>query len=243
MPISNKIIKDSFENFRENKDSDHRYYSYDYCFGYFKSFKNKRDIANDKNIETSCLQLGFYLASWGMLRASSILLQKSLPFYKNIIKTIAEDCDDIWNIDVPNYMENDNINKLVKLHDLLASNIPDNHRTIVIVTKIMLGVFGCCPAFDDYFSGTFRKHYGEESRFRRFNKESLETIYSFYDSNKQLINKFSKNTNFISFKTGKSTNYIYSRAKVIDMIGFQLGLEQAIKEKEELQKNKKNRNK
>lgn len=51
-----------------------RYSSFDYCYNYFYSFYkvNKiSELANEKNLQNSCLQLGFYLASWGMFRPSS----------------------------------------------------------------------------------------------------------------------------------------------------------------------------
>lgn len=52
-----------------------RYASYDYCFNYFQSFYNNGtvvELASEANLQMSCLQLGFYLASWGMLRGSSL---------------------------------------------------------------------------------------------------------------------------------------------------------------------------
>ncbi len=48
-----------------------RYASFDYCFNYFQSFRelgNISALAGPANVQLSCLQLGFYLASWGMLR-------------------------------------------------------------------------------------------------------------------------------------------------------------------------------
>ncbi len=43
-----------------------RYTSFDYCFNYFQSFRERGDesaIAAEASIETSCMQLGFYLVS------------------------------------------------------------------------------------------------------------------------------------------------------------------------------------
>lgn len=39
--------------------------SWDFCFTYFQDNPHPT-----QNMETSCLQLGYYLASWGMLRGS-----------------------------------------------------------------------------------------------------------------------------------------------------------------------------
>jgi hypothetical protein len=70
--------------FLVERNRNHRYASFDYCYNYFYSFYSAgkiNSIADENNIEMSCLQLGFYLASWGMLRASSIRLQRSINYY------------------------------------------------------------------------------------------------------------------------------------------------------------------
>ena len=63
---------------------DHRFKSFDYCYNYFVT---NSDLTLD--IEKSCLTLGFYLASWGMFRGSSFLLQKSAKHFQPTIEYIA----------------------------------------------------------------------------------------------------------------------------------------------------------
>src|SRR6266536_362827 len=66
--------------------------SFDYCFNYFQSFREEdkiENLAEPSHMEGSCLQLAFYLASWGMLRGSSFLLEKSVRFYQPLIRGIA----------------------------------------------------------------------------------------------------------------------------------------------------------
>lgn len=46
------------------------------------------DLVVGPNIQLSCLYLGFYLASWGMLRASSVLLQRSVKHDVPVIDMI-----------------------------------------------------------------------------------------------------------------------------------------------------------
>ena len=82
MPLTQEEIKRAFQKFIDDKNPKHRYASYDYCYNYFHLIENKRDLITEEYFEKSCLVLGFYLASWGMLRASSFLLQKSITFYK-----------------------------------------------------------------------------------------------------------------------------------------------------------------
>jgi len=63
----NTII-DKFQN--NNISNTDRYTSFDYCYNYFR--QPSKEILAD--MEKSCLVIGFYLASWGMLRGSSFLL-------------------------------------------------------------------------------------------------------------------------------------------------------------------------
>ena len=89
-----------------------RYASFDYCFNYFQWFKEEnriKELSSDKNIEQSCLQLAFYLASWGMYRGSGFILSKSVKFYEDLIKEISEFDSDIWDIDVDTYLKPGNI--------------------------------------------------------------------------------------------------------------------------------------
>ena len=91
---------DSFENgLIYSKDEGRhplaRYASFDYCFNYFqekhKNGEIKTIVKDSKNIQLSCLQLGFYLASWGMYRGSTFLLQKSVKIFEPLIKYITSD--------------------------------------------------------------------------------------------------------------------------------------------------------
>ena len=58
-----------------------RYVSFDYCYNHFQSFRERRDVSSlaaKEHLAESCLHVAWYLASWGMLRGSSHLLEKSL---------------------------------------------------------------------------------------------------------------------------------------------------------------------
>lgn len=220
MPLTQQEIMEAFNRFNETRNPNHRYASYDYCYNYFNSFAVKSDLASTENIEKSCLVLGFYLASWGMLRASSFLLQKSLCFYKPMIKWLSHDCPpEAWSIDVNNYSD-ENIDKLINVYHCISNFIPNENRKLVLVTKIMLGVFGNTPAFDEYFTKTFREHYGEFSKFSCFNEKSLKTISIFYQENTALINGLKEGSKTFDFTSEMETNILYTKAKIIDMIGF-----------------------
>jgi hypothetical protein len=194
-----------------------RYVSFDYCYNYFR----KGRLTND--MEKSCLTLGFYLASWGMLRGSSFLLNKSVKHFEPTIKYLATLDKSIWKIDINKYNEK-NIETILQIYSELKKNINiENtaHRTLV--TKVMLGVFGFIPAYDQFFIKTFSKIFKGECSFASVSKKSLYCLKRFYDENNKAIDKIASKTFTINFKTGERTRINYPKAKIIDMYGFVVG--------------------
>ncbi len=190
-----------------------RYASFDYCFNYFQSFRERgklSELASPSCIQESCLQLGFYLASWGMLRGSSFLLGKSVKVFETLIEAIATADPVLWEIDTHCYTP-ENIQVLLDFGGKIRQHLNyGNGPTDILVTKIMLGVFGNVPAFDSFF----KKGFGVST----FSQRSLRKISTFYKTNSDLID----NSRFatLDFMTGQPTQRFYTRAKVIDMIFF-----------------------
>jgi hypothetical protein len=69
------------------QDQHHRYKSWEHCFGYFST--NYKQLDEKAAFDQGCLQLAFYLASWGMMRGGSFLLQKDYLIHKYFLKDIA----------------------------------------------------------------------------------------------------------------------------------------------------------
>ncbi len=210
---------------RENSSNRayHRYMSFDYCYGYFyKHHKNSEYFVLKDNIEKSCLHLGFYLASWGMYRGSTELLKTSFKIYEPLIKqVIAKQKAHAWAIDVNNYEENKKI--LVQLYNSISKVLKKSLKedpTETLVTKILLGVFGCVPAFDTNVKKGLRK--AGESHHKNFEK-NIEAVEEVYKSYKKEIDKTSKEYKVLDFETGKPGKMHYTKAKIIDMILFEYG--------------------
>lgn len=211
-------IKEVLENFETMRKPYHRYSSFDYCYNYFL---NTNDLAED--MEKSCLELSFYLASWGMFRGSSFLLQKSAKHFQKTIEYINSLDRKVWKIDVDNYNET-NFETLIEIYNNLDKKLEiANSRSITLVTKTMMGVFGITPAFDTYFCNTFKNISMRRCSFNSFNINSLKVIKEFYDYNKNIIDDSSKKTYTLDFN-GKKTNINYTKAKIIDMYGFKKGI-------------------
>ena len=173
-------IQANIQTFLDKRQPDARSSSFDYCFNYFQSYREAGDvseISNPKNMELSCLHLGFYLASLGMLRPSSGLLQRSVKHYAKVIETIASADPVVWEIDAHCYTEQ-NIALLQQIAVQLRAALLDR-ATDTLVTKVMLGVFGCVPAFDTYF----RRGFGVGA----FSPRALSKIAEWYTQNAQII--------------------------------------------------------
>jgi hypothetical protein len=198
----------------DGRKPDARYASFDYCFNYFQAFREAQNfeaIGRPENIQLSCLHLGFYLASWGMLRGSAELLQKSARFLIPAINKIANNDITLWEIDAHCYTEN-NIRQLIDTRKVLREAYPG--MSDILVTKIMLGVFGNVPAFDTNFRRGFH--------VTTFGRQSLRKVGAFYEENRIVIEKYRTPT--LDFVSGKPTSRKYTRSKVIDMAFFIEGM-------------------
>jgi hypothetical protein len=206
--------------------ADERYASFDYCFNYFQSFwetKNVALLASPDNVQISCLQLGFYLASWGMYRGSADLLQKSARALVPVIEFIAQsealkvqDGKTPWDVDLHCYTKV-NILLLLLTAEKLRAVLPQG-ASDTLVTKTMLGVFGNVPAFDDNF-----KHGCKIAGVcATFGERSLSQIGRLYQGNAAIIDRYRVPT--LDFGTGQQTGRMYTRAKVMDMAFFMEGL-------------------
>lgn len=198
----------------DGRKPDARYASFDYCFNYFQSFREAGSvsaIADPKNIQLSCLHLGFYLASWGMLRGSAELLQKSARHLIPVVEVIAGAEGALWEIDAHCYTEL-NIRQLLDAGRSFRQ--AQAGMSDILVTKIMLGVFGNVPAFDTNFKKGFK--------VSTFGPKALQKIGTFYEENATVIDRYRVPT--LEFVSGETTSRTYTRAKVIDMAFFIEGM-------------------
>lgn len=141
---------------------DTRYKSWEYCHRYFSE---NRGVPDEATRDYMALHLAFYLASWGMYRGSSYLLQRDYKTHTGAVEVIlnlADDCPDygpLWN-----YSPKDDatINKAAALifdeggAYWKVKNAYENYEgcddnaSDTLVTKILMGTFGCIPAFDRF---------------------------------------------------------------------------------------------
>jgi len=209
-------ISGNLEKYHGGLNAHARYASFDYCFNYFQEAREDGETARlaERHLQLSCLQLGFYLASWGMVRGSSGLLQRSVRGLVPVVEQIAQEPASIWDLDVHNY--GDNTDAVLALSERVRQAFLTHDgfwASDTLVTKTMLGVFGCVPAFDRYF----RMGFGPAT----LNPKTLKKIGDFYKDNQAEIDAAQVFT--LDFDTGRPTERPYPRAKIMDAVFFQQG--------------------
>lgn len=188
-----------------------RYASFDYCFNYFQDARDAQetiDLATRDRLELSCLHLGFYLASWGMMRGSGGLYGRSLQELVPVVQAIAGEPPATWELDVPGYSEA-GIARVLALAERIRTAYTFA-ASPVLVTKTILGVFGCVPAFDRFF----RLGFGGAV----LNRATLTRVGDFYTCNKSALHAVPVHT--LDFASGQDTSRCYTQAKIIDMVFF-----------------------
>lgn len=118
-----------------------RYKSWEHCYHAFKLYRH------DNKTEFLCLHLSCYLASWGMLR-NSALINYDYLVHKEFVEQVSNTKFDKLYDD--NCYDIDLIIELVGLINKVYPNTISKTKTFV--TKILLGVFGCVPAYDSEFA-------------------------------------------------------------------------------------------
>ncbi len=146
-----------------------------------------------------------------MLRGSAELLQKSARHLTPILQVIAATDPSLWELDAHCYTDS-NILRLWELANQIRQVNPRMSDTLL--TKIMLGVFGSVPAFDQFFKTGCRA----VGLVATFGPKALRRIGEFYRKNAAVIDSYRVPT--LDFVSGEDTLRRYTRAKVIDMAIF-----------------------
>lgn len=201
LEIENAINLIKKYHYSENENYT-RYKSWEHCYNAFRMYRKDKS-----KTEFLCLHLGCYLASWGMLR-NSVLMNYDYLVHKKFVEAISNDKYDAFYSE--NYKNEELIFDVVKLiDDTYPTKIS---KTDTFVTKVLLGVFGCTPAFDRYFRNGV-KHFGICSA--DFGRKSLGDLYSFYD----LHYKEFEDLRHTFLKEGT----YYTPMKLLDMCFWQFG--------------------
>jgi hypothetical protein len=216
MDIDSFISSIEKENY---EDENGRYKSWEHCYKYFKENRGRVD---ESIVDLMSLQLAVYLASWGMYRGKSFLLQKDYKIHHDAVREILKvEYNPLWNVKCIDLLNNSRLldlvfvfkNKIEEIYKAKIKNLKGTHNvTDTLITKIMMGTFGCVPAYDQFFTDGIKI---EQIASQTFSPESITKLAEFYKKN---FDRFEDCRKKIS-KNGLE----YPQMKLIDMGFWQIG--------------------
>lgn len=193
---------------------------YEYIWN--ESRANWADLISEDQIETTALHIGFYLANWGMFRGSSGLLQNSnLDLMKALAKLLFEgqgpellelSMDD-FAPGAPKLVYHQTLlDSVLGSMESLASNVS---WTATLKTKILMGVWGECPALDRFYIAACRDLFPRRPFITAASGKGLTALAG-------VVRELNAPT--LHLETGR-LKLPYPTARVMDMALFQYGLE------------------
>jgi len=191
--------------------------SWENCYIHFQT----KHLNNEVEIrQLDSLQLGFYLASWGMYCRSSFLLQNSYEIHTPVLQLIMEPrFEQLWGHDFVFHPDEGWLNCLFSLKEEIVNKyraeiIPNLEVSDTLVTKIILGVLGITPGYDSLFK------YGCQIKdirpYTNFSLGSFKRLLEFYLDNIESFNR-ARNQIMELYDTE------YPAMKLIDMYFWTIG--------------------
>ena len=219
---------DAAQTFYEDarRDKNGRSRSWEHCYRVF------RDARTDPSPDYDylSLHLAFYLASWGMYRGSSFLLQKDYKVLSPIVEEILKPeydclfglaCVGLRDPEVQGSLEKlcaDIAEHFEPIRDEVAGREVPTPVSPVLITKILMGTLGCVPAYDRFFQDGVATY---KVTTREYSPESVRRLVDFYEEHNDRLEEARR-----GMRVG---DLIYPQMKLLDMGFWQVGFEENLK--------------
>ena len=236
MKIADEFIEKTRAFYEELKVQDqHRYLSWEHCYTQFYEARQNPEKANVDNLS---LHLAFYLASWGMYRGSSFLLQYDYTIHTSVVKEILKseyntlfglECKELNNEQTSSLLKKLN-SEISAIYNPFRLELKETEVTqdisTILVSKVLLGTLGCVPAYDRFFVDAVKKN---EVTTGNYNIASLQKLIKFYEEHQEKLEKL-RSQFLIEYKfEGRKKTLDYPQMKLLDIgfwkIGFDLSKE------------------
>ena len=204
------------------RDENGRSRSWEHCYRVF------RDARTDTSPDYLSLHLAFYLASWGMYRGSSFLLQKDYKVLVPIVEEILKpEYDCLFGVACVGLREDEVQGSLEKLYKYIAKNFQPIRNEVagrevptpvspVLITKILMGTLGCVPAYDRFFQDGVATY---KVTTQEYSSNSVLKLVDFYEEHNDRLEEARR-----GMRVGDLT---YPQMKLLDMGFWQIGFEKS----------------
>ena len=215
-----------YDDARANENGRSR--SWEHCYRVF------RDARTDPSPDYDylSLHLAFYLASWGMYRGSSFLLQKDYKVLSPVVeKVLKPEYDCLFGVACTDLRNDDIRAQLKELYDYIADyyfrpirnevagrKVPSSVSP-VLITKILMGTLGCVPAYDRFFQDGVATY---KVTTQEYSPKSVLKLVDFYEEHNDRLEEARREM--------QTDDLIYPQMKLLDMGFWQVGYDQETKE-------------
>ena len=203
-----------YDDARANENGRSR--SWEHCYRVF------RDARTDPSPDYDylSLHLAFYLASWGMYRGSSFLLQKDYKVHTPIVEEILKPeydclfglaCADLRNSDVRKQYTKlyyKIVGHFDPIRNEVAGRVVESQVSPVLITKILMGTLGCVPAYDRFFQDGVATY---KVTTQEYSLKSVLRLVDFYEEHNDRLEEARRGM--------RTDDLIYPQMKLLDM-GF-----------------------
>ena len=219
----------------ESKDKNGRGRSWVHCYNAFSKPHDSDYLA---------LHLAFYLASWGMYRGSSGLLQKDYKIHDGAVGILLKEEYKSLRCSSSVEVNETSTDRIIELKDELIGyyskilfkktkkdeEVQVNiNGTDTLISKILLGTLACAPAFDTMFLAGIHEKLSV-GKYSKFDGPSLKALFDFTKNNQEEIK-------ICQALVQKEFQVYCSVMKILDMYFWQLGyksLPKSIENKEQI---------
>lgn len=224
-----RVIEAAGTFYTDLQEENARYRSWEHCYKRFHDARYAQN--NEEDYDRLSLHLAFYLASWGMYRGSSFLLQKDYKVHIPVVKLLLKpqyDC--LFGIKCSELTKTEIQNKLEKLESSIKTEYAEIRKSVnnknkkekkvkhdvsnTLITKILMGTLGCVPAYDRFFINGVKEL---NVTTGVYGTKSLLSLVKFYEDNYDRLEELRE-----AFKV---YDLPYPQMKLLDMGFWQIGFE------------------
>ena len=198
--------------------------SWEHCY---RVFRDARTYPSP-DCDYLSLHIAFYLASWGMYRGSSFLLQKDYKVLVPIVEEILKpEYDCLFGVACVGLREDEVQGSLEKLYKYIAKNFQPIRNEVagrevptpvspVLITKILMGTLGCVPAYDRFFQDGVATY---KVTTQEYSSNSVIKLVDFYEEHNDRLEEARRGM--------RTDDLTYPQMKVLDMGFWQVGFEKS----------------
>ena len=196
--------------------------SWEHCYRVFRDAR----IDPSPDYDYLSLHLAFYLASWGMYRGSSFLLQKDYKVLTPVVEEVLKpEYDCLFGVACADLREPEVQDSLEKLRKYIAKQFRPIRNEVagrevaspvspVLITKILMGTLGCVPAYDRFFQDGVATY---KVTTQEYSLDSVLRLVDFYEEHNDRLEEARRGM--------QSDDLIYPQMKLLDMGFWQIGFE------------------